>query len=175
MIVNIQGVDFTLPPKGKVFNVISQEEEKRPIITSSSIKADQVWIRTELPENYTYKRNAELLRQAEDKDFFDVELENFRSQEWDRRLNGVWFMNNGKAEYLTGMHYLFLNWWKIDIGYPNFRIVDQEYFYFLQATIDDPNSLGMIELTKRRQGQTVRAGVFMFEKCHPPFSIIFMF
>ena len=80
MIVNIQGVEFTLPPKGKVFNVISKEEEKRPIITSSSVKADQVWIRTELPENYTYKRNAELLRQAEDKDFFDVELENFRSQ-----------------------------------------------------------------------------------------------
>ena len=159
MIVNIQGVDFTLPPKGKVFNVISKEEEKRPIITSSSIKADQVWIRTTLPEGYNYKRKEELIRQAEDKDFFDVELENFRSQEWDRRLNGVWFMNNGKAEFLTGMHYLFLNWWKIDVGYPSFRKVDQEYFYFLQATIDDPNSLGMIELTKRRQGKTIRAGV----------------
>lgn len=163
MTVNIQGIDFTLPPKGKVFNIISGEFEKRPYITSSSKKSEQVWMRTELPENYEYKRNEELSKQAEDKDFFDVELENFRSQEWDRRLNGVWFMNNGKAEYITGMHYLFLNWWKIDIGYPSFRKVDQEYFYFLQACIDNPDCLGMIELTKRRQGKTVRAGVFMFD------------
>ena len=163
MTLNIQGVDFTLPPVGKVYNVISKELEKRPIITSASKKEEQVWIRTTLPDGYNYKRKEELIRQSEDKDYFDVELENFRSQEWDRRLNGVWFMNNGKAEYLTGMHYLFLNWWKIDIGYPSFRKVDQEYFYFLQACIDNPECLGMIELTKRRQGKTVRAGVFMFD------------
>ena len=163
MTVDIQGVEFTLPPKGKVFNIINKETEKRPIITSSSKKVDQVWIRTQLPENYEYKRKEELAKQSEDKDYFDVELENFRSQEWDRRLNGVWFMNNGKPEYITGMHYLFLNWWKIDIGYPNFRKVDQEYFYFLQSCIDNPDCLGMIELTKRRQGKTVRAGVFMFD------------
>lgn len=161
--VTIQGIDFELPPKGCVYNVITKEIEKRPVITSSSKKNEQVWKRTELPENYEYKRNEEISKQQEDKDFFDVELENFRSQEWDRRLNGVWFMNNGKAEYITGLHYLFLNWWKIDIGYPNFRKVDQEYFYFLQACIDNPDCLGMIELTKRRQGKTVRAGVFMFD------------
>ena len=46
MTVNIQGVEFTLPPKGKVYNIISKEIEKRPIITSSSKKADQVWVRT---------------------------------------------------------------------------------------------------------------------------------
>lgn len=72
-------------------------------------------------------------------------------------------MNNGVATYLTGMHYLFLNWWKIDIGYPSFRKTDQDYFYFLQACVDNPNCLGMIELTKRRQGKTVRAGVFMYD------------
>ena len=163
MKVDIQGVEFELPPKGKVYNVITKKIEKRPIITSSSKKEDQVWIRTTLPEGYNYKRKEELVRQAEDKDYFDIELENFRSQEWDRRLNGVWFMNNGVATYLTGMHYLFLNWWKIDIGYPSFRKTDQDYFYFLQACVDNPNCLGMIELTKRRQGKTVRAGVFMYD------------
>ena len=163
MKVDIQGVEFELPPKGKVYNLITKKIEKRPIITSSSKKEEQVWIRTTLPEGYNYKRKEELVRQAEDKDYFDVELENFRSQEWDRRLNGVWFMNNGVATYLTGMHYLFLNWWKIDIGYPSFRKTDQDYFYFLQACVDNPNCLGMIELTKRRQGKTVRAGVFMYD------------
>lgn len=161
--ISIQGIDFEIPKKGYVFNLITKEEEKRPIITNSSISKEQVWTRTELPENYHYKRSEELSKQDEDKDYFDVELENFRSQEWDRRLNGVWFMNNGIAEYITGMHYLFLNWWKIDVGYPKFRKVDQEYFYFLQSCVDNPNCLGMIELTKRRQGKTVRAGVFMFD------------
>ena len=161
--ISIQGIEFDIPKKGHIYNVITGEEEKRPIIISSSINKEQVWTRTELPENYEYKRNEEISKQDEDKDYFDVELENFRSQEWDRRLNGVWFMNNGVAEYITGLHYLFLNWWKIDIGYPRFRKVDQEYFYFLQACIDNPNCLGMIELTKRRQGKTVRAGVFMFD------------
>ena len=161
--VKIQGIEFELPPVGCVKNIITGDIEKRPVITSSSKKKEQVWIRTELPENYELKRAEETARQREDKDYFDVELENFRSQEWDRRLNGVWFMNNGKPEYLTGLHYLFLNWWKIDVGYPQFRKPDQEYFYFLQACIENPNCLGMIELTKRRQGKTVRAGVFMFD------------
>ena len=161
--VNIQGVDFTIPKPGYIKNIISGKEEKRPIITSSSKKQNQKWIRTELPNDWAIRRRDELAKQEEDKDFFDGDLERFRSQEWDRRLNGVWFMNNGKPEYLTGLHYLFLNWWRIDVGYPQFRKTDQEYFYFLQACIDSPSCLGMIELTKRRQGKTVRAGVFMFD------------
>ena len=161
--VNIQGVEYKLQKPGYVLNVINNKVEKRPIITSSSTKKDQVWIRTELPENWNIKRSEEIKKQKEDRDYFDVELENFRSQEWDRRLNGVWFMNNGKPEYLTGLHYFFLNWWAIDVGYPSYRKTDQDYFYFLQSCVDNPNCLGMIELTKRRQGKTIRAGVFLFD------------
>ena len=68
MKVNIQGVEFDIPPKGKVRNVITGDLEKRPIITSSSKKEDQVWVRTTLPESYNYKRNEELSKQEEDKD-----------------------------------------------------------------------------------------------------------
>ena len=106
--VTIQGIEFDIPKKGHIYNVITGEEEKRPVIISSSINKEQVWTRTELPENYEYKRNEEISKQDEDKDYFDVELENFRSQEWDRRLNGVWFMNNGVAEYITGLPIFFL-------------------------------------------------------------------
>jgi len=48
----IQGIDFKIPPAGKVKNVITGKNEKRPIITSSSKKEKQVWIRTELPKDY---------------------------------------------------------------------------------------------------------------------------
>ena len=95
----IQGIDFKIPPAGKVKNVITGKNEKRPIITSSSKKEKQVWIRTELPKDYQKKRSEEILKQKEDPNYFDTELEAFRSQEWDRRLNGVWFMNNGSPEY----------------------------------------------------------------------------
>ena len=48
----IQGIDYKVPPVGKVKNVITGKNEKRPIITSSSKKEKQVWIRTELPKDY---------------------------------------------------------------------------------------------------------------------------
>lgn len=36
-------------------------------------------------------------------------------------------------------------------------------FLFLEYCIQDPNCLGMMELTKRRQGKTVRAGAFLYD------------
>ena len=59
-VVNIQGIDFDIPKKGYVYNVITGEQEKRPIITNSSIPSEQKWTRTTLPESYNYKRNEEL-------------------------------------------------------------------------------------------------------------------
>lgn len=44
----------------------------------------------------------------------------FIRKEFDRRRNGVWFMNNGEPTYITGHHYMFLQWSKIDIGYPSY-------------------------------------------------------
>lgn len=159
----IQGLHCNLPPVGEVYNRMTGELEKRPILTETTVKKDQKWFRTPLPEDYDKKRAKEAQIQIEDPEYYDVELEDFRTQEWDRRLNGVWFMNNGKPEYVTGLHYFFMNWWKIDIGYPDFRKTDQRYFYFVQYSIDDPNSLGVVEITKRRQGKTVRAGCFLYD------------
>jgi hypothetical protein len=161
--VNIKGLDCHLPPVGYILNRLTDEFEKRKILSSSLKKANQFWERTPLPEDWDRHRKEEEFRREADPNYFDPDLEKFRVQEWDRRINGVWFMNNGKPVYLTGLHYFYLNWWRIDIGYPHYREPDRKYFYFLQHCIEDPNCLGMVEVTKRRQGKTMRSGVFAYD------------
>jgi hypothetical protein len=96
-------------------------------------------------------------------EFYDERLEDYKKQEWDRRLNGFWYMNNGTPTFLTGLHYLYLQWWPIDIGYPKFRMPDLEKFYFMDYCIQDPLCMGMLEVTKRRFGKSFVAGLFVSE------------
>lgn len=159
----VQGLNCNLPPAGHVYNILTGKVEKRDVITRSLKKSEQYWERQDLPEWWKRKETEEQKRQLVDPDFFDSDMQRIVQREWDRRLNGVWFMNNGKPIYITGLHYFYLNWFKIDVGYPKFRIPDLEYFYFMQYCIDDPECLGMIEGTKRRFGKSYRSGVFLFE------------
>ncbi|MEJ7827161.1 MAG: hypothetical protein WKF91_03170, partial [Segetibacter sp.] len=162
-VTNIQGLDCWLPPVGYVLNILTGNLEKRAIISMSSKKSEQYWQREPLPDWYKRREGAEESKKQIDPEYFDPEMEKYRSQEWDRRLNGVWVMMNGKAVYLTGLYYMYLQWWHIDIGYPKFRIPDLEYYYFLQYCIEDPECMGMAEITKRRFGKTFRCGLFLYE------------
>ena len=74
------------------------------------------------------------------------------NQEFDRRSDGYWFMCNGVATYLTGSHYMYLNWTKIDIGAPDFRQANRIFFYFWEACKADKRSYGMCYLKNRRSG-----------------------
>ena len=154
--VEINNIAVNLQPNGYVFNVITNEWEKREIMARSVKKDYQYWERPEPPKK-------EIAAQKSSPDYYNPELQEYRNQEWDRRLNGFWFYNNGHATYITGLHYFYLVHWKLDVGYPSFRATDKEFFYFLEYCIQDPNCLGMVEVTKRRQGKTMRAGAFLFE------------
>ncbi len=164
---NVQGLDCWIPPEGYVYNIVTKQLERREIYKRSEVKADQYWERIPLPPWYKAvlkeEDQYEKKKKEGDPPFHNERYEEFKRQEWDRRLNGFWFMNNGEAVYLTGSHYMFLQWWQIDIGYPKFRLPDLEYFYFLQYCIEDPDCMGMVEVTKRRFGKTFRAGLFLTE------------
>lgn len=160
---DIQGLKCHIPPVGWVNNMITGEMERRLIHSRSPKKKEQYWENVKLPKDYNKLREKELERQREDKEFFDTTLEQFRTQEWDRRLNGFWFYNNGTPTYITGLHYFYLNYWTLDTGLPKYRDTDRKYFYFLQYCIEDPECFGMVEITKRRQGKTFRGGVFLYE------------
>lgn len=165
--IHIQGLDCNLPPEGYVFNILTKQVEYRGIYERSNIKSEQYWKRIPLPSWYadTMKEWDEYDKKKKDDapEFYNEKLEEFKKQEWDRRLNGFWFMNNGVPTYLTGMHYLYLQWWSIDIGYPKFRIPDLEKFYFMEYCIQDPLCMGMLEVTKRRFGKSFVAGLFVTE------------
>jgi hypothetical protein len=161
--IELNGIKINIPPNGVLFNIMTNAWEERDILSRSAKPAYQYWERPQPPEGYETKRKKEMAVQKTNPEYYNPELQNYRNQEWDRRLNGLWFYNNGRGTYLTGLHYFYLTHWKLDIGYPEFRITDLHFFYFLEYCIQDPNCMGMIEVTKRRQGKTMRAGAFLFE------------
>jgi hypothetical protein len=166
-VINVQGLNCNIPPAGYVFNIINQKLEYRGIHSRSEKEDEQYWEIPAIPSWYhrVMKEWDEYDKKKKDDtpDFYHEELSIFINQETDRRLNGFWFLNNGRPVYITGMNYLYLVWWRIDTGSPKFRFPDVEYFYFIQYCIEDPFCMGMIEVTKRRFGKSFRAGLFVTE------------
>jgi len=72
--------------------------------------------------------------------------------EFNNRTDGYWFMCNGEPCYITGSHYIYLNWTKIDVGSPDFRQANRIFFYFWEACKLDRRCYGMCYLKNRRSG-----------------------
>jgi len=72
--------------------------------------------------------------------------------EFDRRNGGFWFNNNGTPTYITGTHYMYLQWSKIDVGAPDFREANRLFFIFWEACKLDTRCYGMCYLKNRRSG-----------------------
>jgi hypothetical protein len=71
---------------------------------------------------------------------------------FDKREYGDWFMNNGIATYITGSHYTYLTWSKIDIGLPDFREANRISYIHWEACVADDRSFGQCYLKIRRSG-----------------------
>jgi hypothetical protein len=75
-------------------------------------------------------------------------------EEFQRRRDGVWFYNNGEPTYITGRHYMFLQWSKIDIGYPSYLAFQRDIFLHMAACEADPRCFGQLYTKCRRSGYT---------------------
>jgi len=73
-------------------------------------------------------------------------------EEFNRRENGFWFTNNGISTYITGTHYMYLQWSKIDVGAPDFREANRLFYIFWEACKADKRCYGMCYLKNRRSG-----------------------
>ena len=51
-------------------------------------------------------------------------------------------MNNGKPTYITGSHYMYLQWTKIDVGLPDFREANRIFYIYWEACKADKRSFG---------------------------------
>jgi hypothetical protein len=118
---------------------------------------EQKFIRTELPKDF---RRLDPEKRKE-----------FIRKEWDKRLNGYWFYNNGMIEYITGMHYFYLNWWYINTGYPIYIDCDRDFFYFWKMCEDDPVCDGMVYITNRGEGKTVKSICILYEPISRKYNV----
>lgn len=113
-------------------------------------KAEQFWEREDIPKELA-KIQSIFQWNEKPREFKDRWVD-YIEQEFDYRENGYWFMNNGVKTYITGSHYMYLQWSSIDVGYPDFREANRIYWIFWEACRADPRSFGMVYLKIRRSG-----------------------
>jgi len=85
-------------------------------------------------------------------DEFKEKWETYIDEEFRRREEGYWFYNRSVATYVTGTHYMYLQWTKIDVGKPDFREANRLFFIFWEACKADARCYGMCYLKNRRSG-----------------------
>jgi len=133
-IYDIQGLKIALPPAPK--SVYSNDKGK--------------WQRIDPPKALSKLKNIFDWREypEEQKDqWYD-----YIDEEFKRRDEGFWFQNAGVPTYITGTHYMYLQWSKIDVGAPDFRDANRLFFIFWEACKADNRCYGMCYLKNRRSG-----------------------
>ena len=111
---------------------------------------DNKWVKQEYPKELQRIKNIFDWRSypEENKEqWFD-----YIDEEFKRRDEGFWFINNNKPTWITGTHYMYLQWSKIDVGAPNYREANRLFYIFWEACKADKRCYGMCYLKNRRSG-----------------------
>ena len=85
-------------------------------------------------------------------DEFKIKWGTYIDGEFNKREKGHWFNNRGVDTYITGAHFMYLQWSKIDVGKPEFREANRLFYIFWEACKADRRSYGMCYLKNRRSG-----------------------
>jgi len=82
---------------------------------------------------------------------------------WNWRRNGLFFLNNGNIEYLTGLHWFQLNCFK-DKGKTMIWVdSDRDFWHWWEWIEKSKTILGGIYSTNRREGKTAKALTILLE------------
>ena len=137
-IININGLYIALPLAPDNFD------------TKAELNKDQYWERKNLPKELS--RISSIFQWNEMASIFKNKWVDYIESEFDRRDYGYWFYNNGKRLYMTGSHYMYLQWTSIDVGYPDFREANRIFFIYWEACKADNRCFGLVYLKIRRSG-----------------------
>jgi hypothetical protein len=85
-------------------------------------------------------------------EYFKEKYYDYIDEEFKRRDEGFSFVNKGSPTYITGSHYMYLQWSKIDVGAADFRESNRLFFIFWEACKADQRCYGMCYLKNRRSG-----------------------
>ena len=137
-VISISGLKIALPITEK--KCIQRDKKSK----------EQYWERNELPKALSKVQS--IFQWNEMPSEFKDRWVDYIEGEFDRREQGLWFMSNGIKTYITGAHYMYLQWTSIDVGYPDFREANRLLFIYWEACKADSRSFGMIYLKIRRSG-----------------------
>ena len=116
----------------------------------SNKKEEQYW------EQKAYPKELERIKNRFDWDKYPDKFKelwyDFIDKEFIYREQGFSFYNNGVPTYITGTHYMYLQWSKIDVGAADFRESNRLFFIFWEACKADNRCYGMCYLKNRRSG-----------------------
>jgi len=136
-IYDIQGFRVGLPIINKAY--------KR-----SNVKVEQYW------EKFEYPKALSKIKSVFDwnnyPDNFKEQWYNYIENEFKAREEGFSFYNNGTPTYITGSHYMYLQWTKIDVGAAEFRESNRLFYIFWEACKADSRCYGICYLKNRRSG-----------------------
>ena len=132
-VYEIQNLKIALPLANNVYKF----EEKR-------------WTRFDYPK--VLSRIKTVFDWREYPDDFKETWYDYIDLEFKRREEGFWYINKDKPIFITGTHYMYLQWSKIDVGQPDFRESNRLFFIFWEACRADDRCYGMCYLKNRRSG-----------------------
>lgn len=112
----------------------------------------QLWQRVPMPKELLRIKSMD--EWAESPREFREKFRPYIEEEFRRRREGFWFFNDGRPTYITGRHYMMLQWTKMDIGYPDYLEFQREIFVHLSACEADPRCIGQLYTKCRRSGYT---------------------
>ena len=108
------------------------------------------WQHTEYPKDL--QRIKSVFDWEEYPEEFKEQWYDYIDNEFTYREKGFWFYNKDVATYLTGTHYMYLQWSKIDVGQPDFRESNRLFYIFWEACKADVRCYGLCYLKNRRSG-----------------------
>jgi len=137
---------------GQIGDVYSIQNLKiaLPPVPTKITKGENKWVKREYPKELN--RIKTIFDWKSYPEEFKDQWEPYIDEEFKRRDEGHWFYNKGKPTYITGTHYMYLQWSKIDVGAPEFREANRLFFIFWEACKADSRCYGMCYLKNRRSG-----------------------
>ena len=148
--INIYGAEIIIP-----------EYEGYVEDWGTDIPSEQYWQRQPLPDYFElveYDKEGNALLNGKQREYA---VEQVR-----RCKQGFAFMNNGIKTFITGKHYFYLQFWKLENDvHPDFRDTDRRYFLFLNNWENTSWCLGVVRGKKRREGATSQATSNLVYEC----------
>jgi hypothetical protein len=163
-VVNIcpNGTEGEVIELSDVFIQLPKVPAKKDILFHDKPKAEQFWKRLPVPQDLLRVRSMdEWLEQPKE---FRAKYSQYIEQEFSRRRDGIWFYNNGVPTYITGHHYMLLQWSQMDIGYASYLDFQRKLYIHFEACKQDPRCVGQIYTKCRRSGYTNICGAALADE-----------